>query len=331
MVSTINIGIGLGVIALGLVLVFLVFRRFGVPALEDLGKATSGFGQGISDFFDSLGETETQKKTREAEDIFERQTQEKEQQSRDAGFTSVEKFERATDTTSIFNASIEELTKFNPPNIIGFGIPSLNQGRGIADTTENRQLLFDTIQSAGDRGISDVREVDFSGFGSTTTQEFGGFGAREISTIEKRESITPIIKRPRGRTKIQGRVRSELDTQQEFKVFSADSSRPVRGVIRETPKDPRRLRTDSRKRPTETASQRASRVFEQTGSFADEGRGFGVTKASRKASRFDFGTNTGRGLSISSNKSNRVRLAERKRIAQEKALAVFDSGSISNF
>lgn len=148
---------------------------------------------------------------------------------------------------------------------------------------------------------------------------------------------------PRGTTKIQGNVRSEIETDQTFQAFSSDSSRPVRGVIRQTKRDPRKLKVDSRKNPLETASQRANRVFTTTGKFADEDRGFGITKAATKTRSFNFGTNTGRGRRIpttniggerkspTSERSAKLSRTEKLRIEAEKARNIFDARGISNF
>lgn len=145
----------------------------------------------------------------------------------------------------------------------------------------------------------------------------------------------------RGTTSIQGNVRSEIETDQTFQAFSSDSSRPVRGVIRQTRRDPRRLAVDSRNRPTETASQRANRVFTTTGRFAGEGRGFGIAPASDRS--FNFGTNRGRGsrirttnvggerASATTERSARLSRTQRLQAEAQRATSIFDSGSISNF
>ena len=53
--GTIKLGIGLGVIALGLVVLFFVFRNFGLPLFKEIGESTSEAlstaGKGITDFF----------------------------------------------------------------------------------------------------------------------------------------------------------------------------------------------------------------------------------------------------------------------------------------
>jgi len=148
------------------------------------------------------------------------------------------------------------------------------------------------------------------------------------------------IVKPQGTTSIQGAVRSEIKTDQSFKVFSSDSSRPVRGVIRRTRQDPKELQVDTLKRPTETASQRANRVFTSTGKFADEGRG--ATKASQRR-KFNFGTNTGRGgrrpttlrggerESSVTKRSAGLSRSDRLKREADKAKKVFDARSIRNF
>lgn len=245
---------------------------------------------------------------------------------------------------------------FNPEGIIGFGIEGLNRGAGIEDTPENRQALFDILQGAKERGVFDVRQIDFGGFltadcDPTIFQETGRcVSTRQFSEItfptipEAFADETPISRTisdetiskqeptPQGTTSIEGIVRSELETEQEFKVFSADSSQSVIGVIREIVQDPTQLQVDSFGNPIETASERASRVFEETGQFAGESFDI-ISEAEKRASEFDFGTNLGEALKIPTGtpETESLSLAEQKRIEEEKSLLVFDSRSISNF
>lgn len=313
-------------IGLSLIIIFMAISKFGIPTISKLGditgKSLTGFSTGITDFFNSFDvsqQTEEQRKEQEATEIFERQLEGKEQQAFDAGFDSVEEFERETDTNNIFNASLDELTRFNPPNIIGYGISSLNDGRGIEDTAKNRQTLYDILQGAGEQGITDVRDVDFSSFSINSKVE-------QSASTESREIDQSQNSTPQGTTSIQGIVVNQLDNEQEFEVFSADSSRSVTGIIRETPQDPTELQTDSEKNPTETASQRANRVFEETGDFVDSSRG-----ASSFDNDFDFGSNTGSGSTVPAGSSEELSLAERLRIEAEKASQIFDSRGISNW
>ena len=148
------------------------------------------------------------------------------------------------------------------------------------------------------------------------------------------------IIKPQGGTSIQGSVRSEIRTDQTFKAFSSDSSRPVRGVIRRTRQDPKELQVDTLKRPIETASQRANRVFRDTGKFADEDRG--ATKASSRR-KFNFGTNTGSGgrrpttlrggerESSATKRSAGLSRSDRLKREAKKAKKVFDAKGIRNF
>lgn len=188
---------------------------------------------------------------------------------------------------------------------------------------------------------------------TTPTKIFPTF--EPVKRFEQKGQITPTqnttvpkqivnrgaeIVKPQGGTSIQGSVRSEIKTDQTFKAFSSDSSRPVRGVIRRTRQDPKELQVDTLKRPTETASQRANRVFTSTGKFADEDRG--ATKASQRR-KFNFGTNTGRGgrrpttlrggerRSAKTESSARGSRSDALKREAEKARKVFDARSISNF
>ena len=115
-------------------------------------------------------------------------------------------------------------------------------------------------------------------------------------------------------------------------MFSSDSSKSVTGVIREIIQDPTQLQVDSQGNPIETASERASRVFEETGQFANESFDV-ISEAEKRASEFDFGTNLGEGLKIptGTSETESLSLEEKKRIEAEKSILVFDSRSISNF
>ena len=64
----------------------------------------------------------------------------KQEQARAAGFASTDEFEKATDTN-------RNLTKFNPKGVIGFGVKDINNGKGLKDTPENRQLLLIKTQT----------------------------------------------------------------------------------------------------------------------------------------------------------------------------------------
>lgn len=338
-------------IGLSLIIIFLSISRFGLPLFNEIGKSAGdtlgNLSTGITDFFSSF-DTQTQEDIQrtDAEEVFEKQLEQKEQESIDAGFDSVEEYERATDENSIFNTALDDLTKFNPPDTIGFGIESLNEGRGIEDTEENRLALFDIIQGAGESGITSVNDIDFSSFASPVdksssfvdvAQDFFNSlipSVPQASAVEQTtQTISQVIDTPQGSTSIQGIVVNQLDTDQEFEVFSSDSSQSVTGVIRETEQDPSELQTDSQGNPTETASERANRVFEETGEFADEDSG--ATPASEIAEDFDFGTNTGSGgkidTDVNSASSEDLTLEERLKIEAEKASTVFDSRSISNW
>ena len=87
----------------------------------------------------------------------------KETEARDLGFQSVEEFEKKTDPNRI--QSIQDVTKFNPPNTVGFGIKSINEGKGLPDTPENRLLV---LQS---QGISTEKTLSSLAQESKNTQE----------------------------------------------------------------------------------------------------------------------------------------------------------------
>ena len=81
----------------------------------------------------------------------------KERDAKNAGFKTVRAFEKATDSNRINSSNI---TKFNPPNTVGFGILSINGGKGIPDTAENRQRILNSqlvvrsnVKGARRRGV----------------------------------------------------------------------------------------------------------------------------------------------------------------------------------
>jgi len=67
----------------------------------------------------------------------------KQEQARKAGFASIDEFEKATDTN---RTREDNITKFNPKGIVGFGIKSINGGKGIKDTPENRLIVLQKSQ-----------------------------------------------------------------------------------------------------------------------------------------------------------------------------------------
>ncbi len=323
---------------------------------RDAGENISSFSENITEGVESLINPEKSKETQQTRntlDIFNRQVEEKKIEAKSFGFSDVEEFERATDTN-------RDPLKFNPDGIIGFGFPQLNEGRGIPDTPENRSIIDDLINGRASfepkTNTATFKDVELFNFPQLpeafaaeiperqtviqapstdrplSLSEFASKSKTKAKVsltprTEIKKIVSPSLKNPKI---IQGTVVSEIQTGQEFKVRNADSSRSIKGVIRETPKSPTRLRTDSKKQPLETASQRANRIFVEQGRFVGEGKGFGVTKASERS--FSFGTNTGSALKKATTGTNsKTRLADRKKIEEQKALKVFDSGSISNF
>jgi len=51
---------------------------------------------------------------------------------------------------------LDELGKFNPPNTVGFGIAGIAGGKGLPDTPENRQKVFDFSRKGFQMGIPQV-------------------------------------------------------------------------------------------------------------------------------------------------------------------------------
>lgn len=336
-------------IVIALIIAIMLFTRFSLPSLGKIGgqvsDAFSDAGKGLQDFFNSFEENQNEAN---AESI-------RKGDPNDPFFRDIEPprgspqeaIERLDPTSPTFEQdkkrALEDLgiTGADEINVLPNGGLQIIQ----RDRPDPKNIF----------GITPVfSDADLENFNLPNPfqgqQAFAEEFPQQITVIDARLpetrplSLTDFVKskpatKSQGSTTIQGIVQSEIPDK-EFQVFSSDSSKSVKGVIRETVKDPRQVKVDSKKNPLETASERASRVFEETGSFADEGRGFKISTAQQKAKDFNFGTNTGSGLKIPttnkggesiSNSSEKQRLEELKRIENEKALAVFNSRSISNF
>lgn len=363
--NTTKTGIGLLIIAIAVIILIFTFRKFVFPALGEFavasGDALNTVGKGFTDFFNSFeNESQVKKDEREAQDIFNKQVEQKEQDAKNAGFTNVLDYERATDTN-------QDPLKFNPSGTIGYGYPELNSGRGIPDTPENRIILDKFIKdrqafgSQGEVKLNDAKtefvSYDFFGVPNAYAEEYPQYQEPiyvKPASVDINKQVVDLLNpstktkpqekivesKPQGTTTIQGVVRNNVGTEQQFQVFSSDSSRPVFGTINPTPQDPRKLKTDSKKVPIETASERANRVFIETGDFADVNRGASSTKIT---GAFNFGSNTGSGSklptvnkggttgSAEGNKIVEERIAQLKKIQEQRALAVFNSGAIQKF
>lgn len=383
--TTIKTGIGLLVIAVAVIILIFTFRKFVFPALGEFGKATgdafSSASKGFTDFFNSF---DTQAKADEAQAIFDAQVKQKEQDAKNAGFSSVEEFEKATDKNN-------DPFKFNPKGVIGYGYMDLNNGLGLPDTPGNRIKLDDFLKnknSSGstssnivkrtESGISanvkegavydkilgfifpksnepalheahaEVQQNPFGVIGEVpftdlkpieVNQDSVDINRQIVSMLNPRDVTTKSIKSERqGNTTIQGTVINRINTDQQFQAFSSDSSKPVTGSINPTPINRTKLLVDSNKKPLETASERANRVFLETGNFVDVKRG-----ASSFDNKFDFGTNDSSALKlptvniagtkgdIVAERIQRQRIAQLKKIEEQKALAKFNEELITRF
>ncbi len=109
----------------------------------------------------------------------------------------------------------------------------------------------------------------------------------------------------------------------DFEVFQAEGSKGFVGaVIRPTPIDRTKLMEG------ETASERANRVFEETGDFVDVNRG---ATSIKDREPFDFGTNTGSGQKGGTEADTKKSLQQRLAEEAEKARLIFDSSLITRF
>lgn len=304
--------IGIGAISLALLVLFITFRKVGIPLASDIsqglgqaGENLTGFfgdaGKGITDFFDSLdvvgnvqdGIDQASKDTQQALEDFQNDAE-----------------KNLDNTSNQFNDFLD------------------NAGKKIEDFFNNGGFIPNAF---GDT-VDSQDTVILKGNEEIFTPEGEILDKNRPLTIEDLAKKGKTKKTPKtGNTIISGNVRNELQTQQTFQSFSADSSRPVKGVIRKTKRDPRKLKIDSRKNPLETASERANRVFLETGDFADSKRG-ATSFSKSKNSNFDFGTNTGNALKRPTNsKNSKLRRKDRLKLEAERASKIFDSRGISNF
>lgn len=325
-------------IVIALIIAIMLFTRFSLPSLTKIGQQTSeafaDAGKGLTEFFNSF-EVDSNEANAESirkgdpNDPFFRDTEESRGSPQDA-------IGELDDTSPTFEEdkkkAVEDL------GITGADSIEILPNGGIKITQNDRPSEENNIFEDFFNFINPFKPQQ--AFADEFPEQQGPIQAppsdRPLSLDDFAKSKPQ--SKSKSRTTIEGITQSEIPDK-DFQVFSSDSSKSVRGVIRETVKDPRKVRTDSKKNPLETASERASRVFEETGKFADEGRGFKITTASKKARDFNFGTNTGASLKIettnkggeTSSVSEKQRLDELKRIENQKALAVFNSRSISNF
>ena len=288
--GTIKLGIGLGVIALGLVVLVLAFRNFGIPLVKEIGESTSEAlstaGKGITDFFDSF----------------------------DPEKIGSEIIDRVI--PSLPDASADDVNPDGSSNF-AFGFDLATAFKNLFDNFTFGGLFnpFPDANAEEEFTKTPAELAEEEAFLRSLTDEEREIDETPISTFtdRNRPDRTVTESTPQGSTKIEGIVRSELDIQQEFEVFSSDSSQSVFGVIRQTELDPNELQVDSLGNPTETASERADRLLTETS--------------------FSFGTNTGSALKIPTGtpKTESLSLAERLKIEAEKGALIFDSRSITNF
>ena len=286
--GAVRLGIGLGVIAVGLIVLVLAFRNFGIPLVKELGESTSEAlstaGKGITDFFGAFDAEKI------GSEIIDRVIPSLPDASAEGEASD---FAFGFDLPTAFKNLFDNFT-------LG-GLLNPFPDAGAEEFVKTPAELAE--EEAFRRSLSDEqREIDETPISTFTDRNRPD---RTITTTEPTEQ--------QGSTTIEGIVRSQLDTQQDFQVFSSDSSQSVFGVIRQTELDPSELQVDSLGNPTETASERADRLLEETS--------------------FDFGTNTGSALKIPTGtpETESLSLAEGLKIEAEKASLIFDSRSITNF
>lgn len=232
--------------------------------------------------------------------------------------------------------------EFNPSSTSFFGFSNINDGKGLDINSNAARELNDFL--AGGGNIADV-SVGASGILQKNQSE--PFGPILPSAFaEEIPQVQGPIQVPSGK-ELESRLSLDLFAQaQKSQDLTNLKSGNVKGevegvkirearggnfIIRPTTPDRTRLLTDSNNKPIETASQRANRVFIESGRFADERRGATSFKKSRNKNR-NFGTNTGSGLRIN-DRPSRTAGSREDLLAREaqKARQIFDGSKISNF
>lgn len=295
-------------IGIALVIIFFAISRFGIPVLNTLGKsasdAFSNASTGISDFFNSFDDS--------ARNDIGGQRSIKDEFPRD--------FEKSDVDTGVPDDAFEGASKIfqNEKGQVFVDGVLVNPDNPNPPKEEKNFLddITNTITDAFGNLFNPVPDA----FADSPEDGLKAGDAVPKSEVDKKPAQ---VKANQRVTTVKGTAKNELGNNQEFQVFgNTQNNQVVRAVIRETPQRVTALKTDSKKNPTETASQRANRVFVETGKFVDEDRGLGVTKASEKVANFDFGTNTGSAIA-STKLSARERIAIRKKLEEQKALEVF--------
>ena len=134
---------------------------------------------------------------------------EKSQQAQELGFSSIKELEIKTDPNRI--QTIQDVTKFNPPNTVGFGIKSINEGKGLPDTPENRLKVLEVSQSQTmkDLGIAQPNNVQTEKTLTALAQESKNIQAEtkpqpQIQNVNPFTNIASFIGRFGGQSQTKG-------------------------------------------------------------------------------------------------------------------------------
>lgn len=333
------LGIGVGFVALLVAIVVIIV----ISKKLNIGKTITDAGKGIQDFFNNLiptasasgDKTVTTERTADGE--------------RTTTGTSDVKTVKNPDgsTTTIIDNNLE-ITESKLTDA------ELKKLRENADTSFQDAILALDPQDpafqdkakklAEESGITGVDKIEISSSGGIILRQFDKPNDADkvfafpslIPLAFAEESVLeeePQLQRQQSTPKIVDTNTKNInvidftDTGQFFEAQSV-GGQFVGAVIRPTPIDRTKLLVDENKKPIETASQRANRVFEETGEFVDVKRGATSVKDREP---FDFGTNTGSGQRGSTEAATKLTTQQLKEQEALKASQIFDASQISRF
>lgn len=293
--------IGLFGISIALIVIFLSFRKVGLPLFSDIGKGLGSAGDGLTNFFGDAGKGIT--------DFF----NSFDVSNNDNGNSnnSVERIPNPEPTIFVDNPKGEGSQLAPPPVTINpnDSIPDEIGGGGAGGfVVDNR---FDT-QSQAVKGASDffggVSMIPQNILSSITSFFTNGL----VKTAFGEESQSQKISTTNKKTLENNNVQTGLDDGQQFKGGGESF---IGGTVRKIPI---------------SATSTLGFIIDELGVSASEASDI-RSRLKNDFGNFDFGTNTGSGQKGNSEKAKKDSLDERLRKEAEKSKLIFDSAGISNF
>ena len=356
--------IGIGVSLVAVIIAIIIFAKFAQTL--NLGKGLSDAGKGIQDFFSDIGESLSTLGGGSDDNVVRKEDDptvggrttvtttnpDGSETVKVEGTTLTILKEKLTDQEleklrSEADFSFDEAIKALDPNdpdfqqkalalaeaegITGVDEITINEAGGISikqfdkPRDDSKDFSFDIIPKAfaeeSDTSvISDTQVKDERELGRPDVVKEGGGGFKGKSERFSDQQLKDIqnLRTNKGLNLI-----DFTKTGNRFEVFQSEGSKGFVGaIIRPTPIDRTKLMEG------ETASERANRVFEETGDFVDVKRGATSVKDREP---FDFGTNTGSGQKGGTEADTKKSLQQRLAEEAEKARLIFDSSTITRF